>query len=70
MNEKSENQKEFLRELAALSKKYGVRVGGCGCCGSPFLTEEGNLYVVDHIDVEVETHILDLLDKDKSSSGG
>jgi hypothetical protein len=27
----------FLIELTELSRKHGVRVGGCGCCGSPYL---------------------------------
>lgn len=31
---------EFLVELSKLSKKYGIYVGGCGCCGSPFLENE------------------------------
>ena len=29
----------FLAELSALTVKYGVEVGGCGCCGSPFLMD-------------------------------
>lgn len=29
---------EFKRELAALTKKHRVSIGGCGCCGSPWLT--------------------------------
>ena len=31
---------EFLSELGALSRKHGIWVSGCGCCGSPFLVEE------------------------------
>lgn len=27
----------FLAELAALTEKYGIEIGGCGCCGSPWL---------------------------------
>lgn len=27
----------FLKGLQDLSKKYGYAVGGCGCCGSPYL---------------------------------
>lgn len=36
MNKK---HKEFLRELTKLSKKHGVAIDGCGCCGSPFISE-------------------------------
>lgn len=32
----------FLTELGELSKRYGIVIGGCGCCGSPYLDyEEG-----------------------------
>lgn len=27
----------FLDELAKLTNKYGIAIGGCGCCGSPYL---------------------------------
>jgi len=27
----------FLDELTELTKKYQIEIGGCGCCGSPFL---------------------------------
>lgn len=33
----SQKQEAFLTELTALSHKYGVRIGGCGCCDSPYL---------------------------------
>jgi Zn-finger nucleic acid-binding protein len=29
--------REFLDELTKLSDRYGVVIGGCGCCGSPWL---------------------------------
>jgi hypothetical protein len=35
---KEERQDKFLAELTKLTMKYGVAIGGCGCCGSPFLT--------------------------------
>lgn len=28
----------FLEELTALSRKHGIKISGCGCCGSPSLT--------------------------------
>lgn len=33
----SHNTQEFLKELSELSKKYNIYIGGCGCCGSPYL---------------------------------
>jgi hypothetical protein len=27
----------FLQELSELSRRYGITIGGCGCCGSPML---------------------------------
>ena len=40
--------KEFLKELTELSKKYGIFIGGCGCCGSPFLyADEGGINYKD-----------------------
>lgn len=29
---------DFLNKLTELSKKYNIRIGGCGCCGSPWLS--------------------------------
>jgi len=36
----SENLKSFLVELAEVSKKYNFFIGGCGCCGSPYLVND------------------------------
>lgn len=38
----SENISNFLVELSVLSKKHGIYISGCGCCGSPFLTDDDN----------------------------
>lgn len=37
MNEK-ERVNTFLTELTALTRKHGIKISGCGCCGSPYLT--------------------------------
>ena len=39
----NENLKAFLKELAAITDKYGYVIDGCGCCGSPFVERmDGN----------------------------
>ena len=39
------NREEFLTELSALSRRYGIVIGGCGCCESPWLESfEGDLH--------------------------
>lgn len=32
----------FLDELAELTKKYNIKICGCGCCGSPYLEDLTN----------------------------
>jgi hypothetical protein len=27
----------FLKELTDLSRKHRITIGGCGCCGSPYV---------------------------------
>jgi hypothetical protein len=45
----TKNQKEFIKELGNLTRKYKIRIYGCGCCGSPSLEQidedEGEGYV-------------------------
>lgn len=38
----AEQVKRFLEELTELTKKYKIRIDGCGCCGSPFLLKVVN----------------------------
>jgi hypothetical protein len=33
---------KFLEELTELSKAHGLAIGGCGCCGSPFVYNDGD----------------------------
>jgi len=32
-----ERADEFLQELSELTRKHGIVIYGCGCCGSPTL---------------------------------
>jgi len=34
-----EREKAFLLELTALTRKHGLCIAGCGCCGSPSVDE-------------------------------
>lgn len=36
--------RDFIVGLEELSRKHGVYVGGCGCCGSPYVQTEDNVY--------------------------
>lgn len=36
-DEEREKLQSFLAELRALCGRYGYRIGGCGCCGSPWV---------------------------------
>lgn len=31
---------QFLSDLTELSRKHGIAIGGCGCCGSPWLYDD------------------------------
>lgn len=35
-----ENSAEFLRELTKLTLKYRISIHACGCCQSPWLSEQ------------------------------
>ena len=39
------SQREFLKELYALCKKWNTEIDGCGCCGSPTVEfSDGELF--------------------------
>ena len=41
-------EEEFLEEYKALVEKYGIAIGACGCCGSPWLTKTDDAEI-DHL---------------------
>ena len=46
---------KFLEELTELTKKYGIQINGCGCCGSPYLeTLDDSAFIGDDLDWDVE----------------
>jgi len=64
-----ENVQEYLSELSALTKKYGIAIHGCGCCGSPIiygLKNSPNLphgYGYDNLKIDEETCCYKVKDK-------
>jgi hypothetical protein len=55
---------KFILEFKSLCEKYGLTIGGCGCCGSPSV-EEGEIDLFhylqdcDLIDVSGEGYLSD-----------
>lgn len=50
--QKKDNEKAFLKALTKLTKQYRISIGGCGCCGSPWINHEAKVrndaqYTVD-----------------------
>ena len=43
--------KLFLKELSKLSKKHHIYIGGCGCCGSPYLIASKEYVFKDGYDI-------------------
>ena len=33
----TDKEKEFIKGLEKLTRETGIVIGGCGCCGSPYL---------------------------------
>ncbi|MDR2571127.1 MAG: hypothetical protein LBD23_12695 [Oscillospiraceae bacterium] len=46
------NVEEFLNDLTELTVKHGIIIGGCGCCGSPFLYGIGDKATLEDITAE------------------
>lgn len=40
---------EFLKELSELTQKHGFVIGGCGCCGSPWIGDFKNEFDADEL---------------------
>jgi hypothetical protein len=48
----TEKEKAFLDELTELSKKHGLIIDGCGCCGSPYFDEFAGSFGAKNINGE------------------
>ena len=44
----------FMEELLLLCEKYGYYIGGCGCCGSPWITDDKNNTIGEYLNVDKE----------------
>jgi len=60
---------KFLVELKKVSLKYDIWIGGCGCCGSPYLyskeDKEDVFYIVEMKDENDWYENLSLVTKEK-----
>ena len=57
MKEPTQDQIDaFMAELIPISKKHGLVIGACGCCGSPWVEfiEEAHHSIPDRIDLGLE----------------
>ena len=52
LTRREEDLKVFLVILHNLEKEYRVKVGGCGCCGSPYLYDEKTHIYYDDLNLE------------------
>lgn len=53
MKKKDQEQrlKLFLSDLTKISNEYGISIGGCGCCGSPWLKDlEYQEFLFDYLE--------------------
>lgn len=44
----------LVKELKAVLTKYGASLGGCGCCGSPYLYADE--FQIDNLNIDNSTH--------------
>lgn len=46
-----EEAEAFLHDLEHLTRRHGIMIRGCGCCGSPYLLRKKDLPHEGHYDV-------------------
>lgn len=64
MNE--EKVVEFLTELTKLTDKYGIEIGGCGCCGSPWIINiNNNRESFDNLDYDTNKGVYSVFSGDE-----
>lgn len=49
------NVKDFLEDLHKLSDKYDCYIGGCGCCGSPWVMSSEGKELLDNLNWDFES---------------
>ena len=47
MKTTEDREHAFLSGLASLTRKTGIKIVGCGCCGSPEIVEASGAELVD-----------------------
>jgi hypothetical protein len=56
------NVETFLKELSALSKRYGIEIAGCGCCGSPYLEDTNGKVLAEDLFFDLKTNDYDAIE--------
>lgn len=49
---KEEKLEAFLKDLTALSEAYDLWIGGCGCCGSPYIMTGDGKVIAEYLAVD------------------
>lgn len=66
--ERQERLNAFLKELGELTKKYKIEIGGCGCCGSPWLLDKEEYKEVENAGYDINYTITDSLSYEDDTS--
>ena len=68
-NLKDEGLENFLNDLENLCDTYNIYIGGCGCCGSPYLYRIDKDYIGSDLTFQHGHYDILAEEKDKKENG-